>query len=187
MKIDEILNDKTLCALSLFLILLWAGAKFRLYALPRVDGETTVATLLRIACGFLLVGASLDKIGDAAGFLGLIKECYFFIPASLQPLTAVVIPWLEFFTGLCLIFGLRWRGAALIFCVLMAVYTLAISWDVLHGIDCSCGCFSKDAGEKMTGWTVARDILFLAMGCIVLKSPQTYNTLEGLKGSQTLS
>lgn len=183
MKIDEILNDKVLCALSLFLILLWAGVKFRLLALPRVDGEPAAATLLRLACGFLLAGASLDKLGDAAGFLGLIKECYFFITASPQPLTAVVIPWLEFFTGLCLIFGWRWRGAALIFCVLMAVYTLAISWDVLHGIDCTCGCFSKDAGEKMTGWTVARDVLFLTIGCIVLKSSRTYIALEDIKGS----
>lgn len=180
MKIDEVLNDTTLCALSLFLILLWAGAKFRLYALPRWEGETIAATLLRLACGFLLAGASLDKLGDAAGFLGLIKECYFFIPDPIQPLTAVVIPWLEFFTGLCLIFGFRWRAAALVFCGLMAVYTLAISWDVLHGIDCSCGCFSKDTGEKMTGWTVVRDLLFLGMGSIILVSRKTFIALDRL-------
>jgi len=179
-KVDQILNDGTLCALSLFLILIWAGVKFRLYAPPRWDGETAAATLLRLACGFLLAGASLDKLGDAAGFLGLMKECYFFVPDPIQPLTAVVIPWLEFFTGLCLVSGFRWRAAALVFCGLMAVYTLAISWDVLHGIDCSCGCFSKDAGEKMTGWTVLRDLLFLAMGSILLVSRRTFAALDRL-------
>ena len=180
MKIDQILNDETLCALSLLLILLWAGVKFRLYALPRLDGETAAATVLRLACGFLLAGASLDKLGDAAGFLDLIKECYFFVPDSLKALTAVVIPWLEFFTGLCLISGFRWRAAALVFCGLMAVYTLAIAWDVLHGIDCSCGCFSKDSGEKMTGWTVGRDLLFLGMGSILLVSRRIFIALDRL-------
>lgn len=180
MKIDEVLNDKALCALSLFLILLWAGVRYRLFTLPRLDGETAATTLLRLACGFLLAGASLDKLGDAAGFLGLIKQCYFFIPDSVKPLTAVVIPWLEFFAGLCLIFGFRWRTAALVFCGLMAVYTLAISWDVLHEIDCSCGCFSKDTGEKMTGWTVARDLLFLGVGSIVLLSRRTFIALDPL-------
>lgn len=180
MNIDELLNDKVLCALSLFLLLLWGGMKFRLLTLPRLEGETAATTLLRLACGFLLAGASLDKLGDAAGFLGLMKQCYFFIPSSLQPLTAVVIPWLEFFTGLCLIFGLRWRAAALIFCGLMATYTLAIAWDVLNGIDCSCGCFSKDSGEKMTGWTVLRDLLFFGMGYIVLVCRRTFIALDRL-------
>ena len=180
MKIDEILNDKTLCALSLLLILFWTGAKFRIFTLPRLEAETAAATLLRISCGFLLAGASLDKLGDPSGFLGLIKECYSLIPFSLQPLMAVVIPWLEFFTGLCLIFGFRWRGAALIFCGLMAVYTLAISWDVFHGIDCSCGCFSKDTHEKMSGWTVLRDLLFWGIGYIALVSRRTFLTLDNL-------
>ncbi len=186
MKTDELLNDKVLCALSLFLVLVWAGAWRRLYTLPRLDTETAAATLLRIACGFLLAGASLDKLGDAGAFLGLIKECYFYVPAPLQPLAAVVIPWLEFFTGLCLISGFRWRGAALVFCVLMAAYTLAITWDVLHGIDCACGCFKTDSAERMTGWTVARDLLFFGDGFIVLTSPRTYLSGDQLNGQRAM-
>ncbi len=184
MTIDEILNDQTLCGLSLLLVLVWAGARRRLYALPQLDAETAAATLLRLACGFLLAGASLDKLGDADGFLGLIKECYFYIPASLQPLTAVVIPWLEFFTGLCLLSGFRWRAAALVFCVLMVAYTLAVSWDVLHGIDCACGCFKTDSAEKMSVWTVARDLLFFVTGTIVLTCPGTYLSLDRLNGQK---
>lgn len=180
MKVDEIFNDKTLCALSALLILFWAGAKYKIFARPWREGEASAATFLRISCGFLLVGASLDKLGDAGGFLGLIKECYFFIPSSLQPLTAVVIPWFEFFTGLCLIFGFRWRGAALVFCGLMAVYASSISWDVLHGIDCSCGCFNKDTGEKMSAWTILRDLLFFGTGYIVLVSRRTFLSLDDL-------
>ena len=187
MKIDQILNDLTLSGLSLVLLLVWGAAKLRLYSFSRLDAETLAATVLRQACGWLLLGASLDKVGDAAGFLGLIKQCYFYIPDPLQPLTAVVIPWLEFFTGLSLIFGFRWRGAALVFTGLMAVYTLAISWDVLHDIDCSCGCFTKNAGEKMTSLTILRDLFFFSMGWILLKAPKTYYPLDEIKVSGPLS
>lgn len=178
MKIDDFINDKALSAVSLVLLLLWAGMKYRVLSLPRLDSETAASTALRIACGFLLLGASLSKLGDAADFLGLIKQCYFIIPDPLKPLTAVVVPWLEFFTGLCLIFGFHWRPAALVFCGLMAVYSLAILGNLLQGIDCDCGCFGK--GEKMTWLSVIRDLLFLGMGYIVLVSPRTYAALDRL-------
>jgi uncharacterized membrane protein YphA (DoxX/SURF4 family) len=184
---SDLLTDKPLCALSFFLILLWLGVKYRLYSLPKLESETAAATLLRIACGFLLAGASLDKVGDATHFLNLIKECYFFIPDALQPLTAVVIPWVEFFTGLCLLLGFRWRAAIFIFCVLMTVYMLAITWDVLHHIDCACNCFDKKSTEKMSWWTVLRDALFLGMGWIVLSSPKTYLTSENGEGPRARS
>jgi uncharacterized membrane protein YphA (DoxX/SURF4 family) len=179
-NIDQILNDKVLCALSLLLILVWGAAKKGVIKIPKVDPETAAVTLLRVACGFLLAGASLDKLGDAAGFSNFMKECYSFTPDTLRPLGAVVIPWLEFFTGLCLIFGIRWRPAALIFCGLMAVYSIAISWDVLHGIDCTCGCFNTASEEKMTAWSVLRDLLFFGMGWIVLVSRRAYAAMDRL-------
>lgn len=182
MNLGNFLNDPILCGVSAFLVLLWSGARFRLYSIPRLESEAAVATLLRIACGFLLAGASLDKLGDAAAFLDEIKECYFVIPDSLQSLTAAVVPWLELFTGLCLIFGIRWRAAALVFCSLMAVYSLVIFSDVLQGIDCNCGCFDKNSKEKMTGLTVVRDLLFLGMGLIVLTRPRTYLSPAKLDG-----
>lgn len=187
MKIDDLLNDRTLCVISFLLILVWTGTKARLYTLPRLEGEIATATLLRLACGFLLVGASLGKLDDASGFSGLIRECYGMVPLALVPLAAVVIPWLEFFTGLCLIAGFRWRGAALVFCLLMAAYTLSIAWDVLHQINCSCGCFETDSAEKMTGWTVARDLLFGVMGFIVLIIPRTYFSIDRLNGQKAAS
>ena len=102
LTVDETLNDRVLCALSLLMILVWVSAKKEFMKFPRLHPETAASTLLRLACGFLLAGASLDKLGDAAGFSDFMKECYYFTPDTLRPLAAVVIPWLEFFTGLCL-------------------------------------------------------------------------------------
>ena len=181
MNMDLIFNDLNLAVASLVLIALWAGARFGLNPSGRARWEPAAATLLRIACGLLLAGASLDKLGDAAGFSKIIRECYNFLPARLVPLAAVVLPWLEFFTGLCLLTGFRLRGAVLVFGALMAVYSLAIFWDLLHGIDCNCGCFNKDSTEKMTWLTLGRDLLFFGMGWIVLRAPKTFAALDGWK------
>lgn len=184
MSFAESLNDKTLSFAGFLLIALWASLKYPLRSPARADWDIPAATLLRIACGLLLTGASLDKVGDPAGFLKIIKECYDVLPASLVPLAAVVIPWLEFFTGLCLLTGFQWRGAALVFCALMLVYTPTVTWDLLHGIDCNCGCFKMDSAEKMSWWTVLRDVGFLGMGCIVLFSPSTRLALDRLNAQK---
>ena len=136
-----------------------------------------VTTSLRIACGTLLICASLDKLGDAAKFLKVIEN-YHVLPGDLLPLAAVVIPWLEFFTGLSLAIGWKWRGAAFLFCSLMGIYTLALAWNLVQGADINCGCFAMDKAEKLTGWTVLRDTVFLGLGLIVLTAQQTYATLD---------
>ena len=167
------LTDPVLTVLAFSLVALWFVASARSKSSLQKGGSAPVATLLRIACGLLLVAASVDKVGDPATFAKIIHECYDILPAALVPLASVTIPWLEFFTGLCLVLGFRWRAAALIFCTLMAVYILTIGWDLSRGVDCNCGCFKMDSSEKMSIWTLLRDLGFLGMGFIVLVSPRT--------------
>ena len=180
MKIDEILTDPVLFGLSLLLLLLWSVAACSERLSKKNKWTLSTTTLLRVVCGLILAGASLDKIGDAAGFVNNIRECYKFLPASLVPLAGVVIPWLEFFAGIFLLVGFRWRAAALVFSALMLIYLWAVGWDLAHGIDCNCGCFNKDSAEKMTGWTFFRDLGFLGMGSVVLLSPVTFAALDSL-------
>lgn len=136
-----------------------------------------VQTLLRVVCGTLLIYASLDKLSDAAKFLKVIEN-YHVLPGDLLPLAAVVLPWLEFFTGLCLAVGWKWRGSAFVFCALMGIYTLALAWNLAQGAEMNCGCFAMDKMEKLTGWTVLRDTVFLSMGLIVLSAKQTYAAFD---------
>ena len=142
-----------------------------------IDWQTVIAFLLRLACGGVFLYASQDKLGEAAKFMGILKE-YHILPAALIPLAAVVIPWLEFLTGACLVAGFQWRGAALLFCALMGIYSLALGWNLLHGVEMNCGCFSMDSTEKITWFSVLRDVGFFAMGFIVLTSPRTYFSLD---------
>lgn len=142
-----------------------------------IDKQMILASVLRLACGFIFLYASQDKLGEAEKFTGILKE-YHVLPSLLIPLAAVVIPWLEFFTGVCLIAGFKWRGAALLFCALMGIYSLALGWNLAHGVEMNCGCFSMDSTQKTTWFSVLRDILFFIMGFIVLVTPRTYFPLD---------
>jgi uncharacterized membrane protein YphA (DoxX/SURF4 family) len=84
-------------------------------------------------CGATFLYASMDKLGESARFAQVIQE-YHMLPATLVPLGAVVVPWVEFFTGAALLLGLRWRGAAFVYCGLMMIYIVALSWNMLTGV-----------------------------------------------------
>ncbi len=132
-----------------------------------------VQTLLRVGCGVVLILAAVDKIGDPAKFLKVVEN-YHGLPADLMPLIAVVIPWMEFFTGVALALGYKRRGAAFLFCLMMGTYSLALAWNLANGVEMNCGCFSMDSTEKLTVWTVLRDLGFFLGGWIVLCAERTY-------------
>jgi hypothetical protein len=179
MTLEQLLTDKPLCALGAGLLILWAWARTRRPSPQGSDPLALTTTLIRIVCGSLLVLASYDKLGDPAHFAKAVEN-YQVLPAGLVPLAAVVLPWLEFFTGLCLALGWRHRAAAWVLCLLMGAYALSLSVNLLRGVEMSCSCFSKDSLEKVTGWTVLRDIFLLALGWFVLTSRTQSASMEAL-------
>lgn len=172
MIFDKIMSDPGLCTVCVILLALWAGAR-RFSPKTPFDSEKALLTLFRIFCGFLLVYSTRDKLLDTSHFLTEVDD-YHFLPAQLVPLAAVVIPWIEFFAGAALMLGWFWRGGAVIFCVLMVIYSVAISWAFARGLDIGCGCGLADPSEKITWLTVFRDLLFLALGLAVFFTPSTY-------------
>jgi uncharacterized membrane protein YphA (DoxX/SURF4 family) len=137
------------------------------------------ATAARVFCGFIFVYASLDKLGEAVTFAKII-QAYQILPDRLVPIASVVIPWLEFSTGLSLILGYRWKGAALVYCALMTGYTFGLGINLLRGVVMSCGCFSMLDSEPVTWKTVGRDMALLAPGLWVLLASRTRLALSNL-------
>ncbi len=183
MNIQAHLTDPVLSLLGFLSLAFWAAIKYGLSRSTREENgssqEAATATFLRALCGFILIFASGDKLGSPSTFAQMITN-YQILSPHLVPLTSVIIPWLEFFAGLCLVFGFRYRGAALLFCGLMALYTLAISFDLIRDVDINCGCGLTDPTEKATWWSVIRDLEFFSMGLIVLFSPRSYAALGRL-------
>jgi hypothetical protein len=74
--------------------------------------------------------------------------------------------------------GVWWRGGAVVFCVLMLIYSEAITWAFMRGLDIGCGCGLADPSEKITWLTVFRDLLFLALGLAVFFTRETYISFQ---------
>jgi len=132
-----------------------------------------VWTLARVFCGLTFLVASVDKLGEPALFAEAIEN-YHILPRLFVPLAAVVVPWLEFLTGLSLCFGWRWRSAALVYTGLLAVYSMGLAVNLLRGVEMSCGCFSLANTAPATWLTVFRDVVLLLPGLALLSAKRTF-------------
>ena len=123
--------------------------------------------LARIAVAAVFLGACIAKIRDPELF-ALAVNRYRILPGEFVNLVALVLPWIELTTGLAVLVAparLRAAGAAII-SAMLAVFTIAISLNLVRGIEASCGCFSTRADAAVSdGWNLVRNgaLIWLAL------------------------
>jgi uncharacterized membrane protein YphA (DoxX/SURF4 family) len=139
-----------------------------------------LALPFRVALGVVFVVASLDKIAHPLAFAASISH-YRLVPHELVNAMAICLPWIEIVCGAALCLGLGVRANALVACALLAVFIAAIVSALARGLDINCGCFSTDPGaQRMTRWTLAWDVIWLAMGVHALLCDRGVGALESL-------
>ncbi|MCG3205868.1 MAG: hypothetical protein KCHDKBKB_02591 [Elusimicrobia bacterium] len=122
--------------------------------------------VLRVALGLVFVGASLYKISSPGSFAHQIYNFKMLPVWAINPV-AIVLPWLQLFCGLALVFN-RWtRGASLLIVLMLLTFQVALASALMRGLNISCGCF-KSGGDAATWWTFGRDSLLLLAGVIQL-------------------
>ena len=115
--------------------------------------------LARLAVAGLFLAACIAKIRDPAAF-ALAVHRYRILPGEWVNFVALVLPWIELTAGLAVLAApARLRAAgALIIAGMLSVFTLAISLNLLRGIEASCGCFSTRADAAVSdGWNLVRN------------------------------
>lgn len=128
-----------------------------------------VQFLCRLILGGLLIYASIDKIAHPYAFAKIIHN-YQLMPDIFIYFMAVTLPWVEAVAGVFLVLGLFKRTSAIFLSSLLVVFAIAISINLIRGINFDCGCFSTvttEAGSDPLGLLV-RDILILIPGVIVI-------------------
>ena len=119
--------------------------------------------------GAIFVSASYYKIVAPAQFAKIIYGYYLF-PGTFINIIAIVLPFLELFSGLALILGIYPRSAAVIVNAMLLGFIITLSINLIRGQQFDCGCFSfGEGGHTYTvGQLLVRDIVFFVLGLQIL-------------------
>lgn len=116
--------------------------------LIRIFRVRAVVRVARVVIGVVLVAAALAKIGDLAAFASQIHN-FRIVPIWSENLVAMTLPWVELIAGLCLVLGIRARGAAVLATLLMVLFVVAVGQAVARDLDIECGCFGTSDATRV--------------------------------------
>jgi uncharacterized membrane protein YphA (DoxX/SURF4 family) len=130
---------------------------------------------MRVALGCLFIYSALPKIRQPYDFLHDVYN-YEIVGPKLGLLVAMVLPWMEFMVGVCLLGGIFISGALLVCMGMAAMFSFVVVWALYKGLDISCGCFGSGT-EKVTYLTLIRSLVILLFSAaaylgVVLSPPQ---------------
>jgi putative oxidoreductase len=128
----------------------------------------TVRRAAQIVAGVILLAAALPKIADLTAFAGSIHNFHLerVVPMAATNLLAMTIPWVELIAGLALVTGVRPRAGAVVYTVLMAVFTLGVAQALARGLSFECGCFGKAGAATIGVKKLAENVAMLALGAV---------------------
>ncbi len=117
-----------------------------------------------IILGCIFIGASIPKILNPEKFAEIVFN-YHILSGIWINILAVVLPWLELITGVCLVFDWLSSGAVIIVNLLLMTFVCVMIYDLARGIDVSCGCFSTDIDADPANFLyIFRDLVFWIIG-----------------------
>ena len=121
--------------------------------------------IFRFYIGAVFIYAGVLKIIDPIDFASQIQN-YQILPYSTTHFFAILLPWVEVFTGTGLILGIFVDGSSFIISGMMVVFILAISQALLRGLSIECGCFGK-SGSMVGLNTLFRDIFWFLLSTFI--------------------
>lgn len=132
----------------------------------------TIRVQFVLAAFFAVAG--FFKISDPPGFAHEIHN-YALLPGAAVNALALVLPWLEVVAGIALFLGIARRSAARILGILLLVFIVALSINLVRGRPVDCGCFGtakvqKTDAERLNDMKLAilRDVgLLLLVGQVL--------------------
>lgn len=125
----------------------------------------------RLILGATFIYAAYPKIMAPAEFAKLIYGYDLFPPVTIN-FIAIVIPFIELITGTTIIIGIYTRSSALIINLMLVLFILIISINLIRGHEFDCGCFSvqSDRIPDSPSFMLARNLVLLALGIFILWS-----------------
>lgn len=118
--------------------------------------------VLRVILGVLFLWAGLSKMPQIENFARTI-EVFHLLPQILILPTAIILPYVEFLTGLSLLLGFKTRLSACVCLGLLCLFVIALGITIAQGIDdIPCGCFGIGIGDTLST-ALIRNLVLIAI------------------------
>ena len=129
--------------------------------------------LLRLLLGLIFIFAAIEKIVLPENFAVAISN-YKLLPAEIINIPAIIIPWIEFMSGLMLLLGIMVKENSAIIAFLLIIFSIAIIISLFRGLNIDCGCFGTIYGSRIGLLKVVENILLIISGFILIKRDSTF-------------
>lgn len=137
-----------------------------------------LAWICRLALGVVFVIAGYTKLKSPFLF-EMAVDAYRILPPWGVIVVARSLPWLEVALGLLLLVGWKLRYFSSFAALLVGFFVGVMAFTFSRGVEANCGCFGF--GEKISGLTLARDSVFLALAVFLA----VYSWIDWKKKSRT--
>jgi len=133
-----------------------------------------IFAVIRILIGCLFVVSGFEKlIGPYQNFLYVVQS-YEFLPTLIEDIVARVLPWIELFLGVFLIFGLWLKWTLRSTLILFLMFILIVGQALLRGLPIDeCGCFGGLISIPLAGVMILDSTLFLITGVLIKQKRHT--------------
>ena len=137
-------------------------------ALPAFLLHPTARRAAQIVAGLIFLASALAKIADLPAFAVSIHNFRLepVIPLVATNLLAMTIPWIELIAGLALVGGVRPRAGAIVYTVLLSVFTIGVAAAMARGLSFDCGCFGKASAGPVGLKKLAENFAMIALGVV---------------------
>ena len=145
--------------------------------MKKVLSNKYLLLIFRIILGLIFIYSGILKIIDVQGFSDSIFN-YKLLPDLIVNILAVLLPWIELTAGLLLTLGICVKENAFIINILLAVFIIAITINLLRGLDINCGCFGTENGTKIGFTKLIENSILFCIGIFLMVFDSKIFTLQ---------
>lgn len=143
-----------------------------------------ISLACRLGLAAVLITAAVTKFPPALSVQAV--EAYDLFPHEIARLIGYTLPLFELALALLLLAGLATRYVGAVSAILMVVFIAGILSAMARGLNIDCGCFGGggqvEPGETTYGLSIARDIVFAALGAFIAIWPRSPFALDRTLG-----
>lgn len=143
----------------------------------KVISNKYVLFACRLIVAFVFIIAGISKISNMEAFSDSIQN-YRLMPLILINFFAIILPWIEFTTGMLLLFGILVKENSFIITVMLIVFIAAIGISLARGLNIDCGCFDTILGTQIGLLKIGENLILLIMSFLLLKSGSGFLSLQ---------